>query len=90
VLSREVSGYSDPPFSGRPRVIVSWVIWDFLRPGWACMGEQGYSHLGTVRQRSEFVEYRIEQHEKRLGERLTTLRQLAGAAILSPAVGPGL
>ena len=33
-----------------------------------------YGHLGTVRHRSEWVEYRVEQHRKVLGERLRTLQ----------------
>lgn len=32
-----------------------------------------YSHLGTVRHRSEVVEYRVEQHYERLGEQLLRL-----------------
>ena len=36
-----------------------------------------YGHLGQIRHRSEVVEYRAEQHEDVLGERLTALR--AGA-----------
>ncbi len=32
-----------------------------------------YAHLGTVRHRSEVVEYRIEQHEKALKDRLGAL-----------------
>jgi hypothetical protein len=32
-----------------------------------------YSHLGDVRHRSEVVEYRIEQHLERLGDRLERL-----------------
>ena len=32
-----------------------------------------YGHLGNVRHRSETVEYRIEQHAARLGERLRAL-----------------
>jgi hypothetical protein len=35
--------------------------------------ERIYGHLGTVRHRSEVVEYRIEQHEERLGDRLELL-----------------
>ena len=38
------------------------------------MVEKVYSHLGTVRHRSEQVEYRVEQHEKVLGDRLSALR----------------
>lgn len=33
-----------------------------------------YGHLGTIRHRSEQVEYRVGQHEKRLGKRLKKLR----------------
>jgi integrase len=32
-----------------------------------------YAHLGTIRHRSEVVEYRIEQHLDRLGDRLQRL-----------------
>ena len=32
-----------------------------------------YAHLGTVRHRSEVVEYRVEQHEKALKDRLGAL-----------------
>jgi len=37
------------------------------------MVERVYSHLGTVRHRSEVVEYRIEQHREALQERLAAL-----------------
>jgi len=39
------------------------------------MVEKVYSHLGTMRHRSEVVEYRVEQHVATLGDRL---RALAG------------
>ncbi len=45
-----------------------------LGHGSTAMVEQVYSHLGQVRHRSEVVEFRIEQHEATLGERLTGLR----------------
>jgi integrase len=32
-----------------------------------------YGHLGTVRHRSEVVEYRVENHREVLGDRLTAL-----------------
>jgi len=38
------------------------------------MVERVYSHLGTVRHRSDVVEYRAEQHREALGERLEALR----------------
>ena len=37
------------------------------------MVERVYSHMGTIRHRSEQVEYRVEQHAERLGDRLTAL-----------------
>jgi hypothetical protein len=40
------------------------------------MVEKVYSHLGKVRHRSDFVEYRLEHHRKALGERLKTLETL--------------
>ncbi len=33
-----------------------------------------YGHLGQVRQRSDVVEYRVEQYAAKLGERLAALR----------------
>jgi hypothetical protein len=37
------------------------------------MVQRVYSHLGTVRHRSEVVEYRVEQHVDQLGDRLRAL-----------------
>jgi hypothetical protein len=42
--------------------------------------EKVYGHLGTIRHRSEVVEYRVAQHEQALGDRLTALQRLAEAA----------
>jgi len=39
------------------------------------MVEKVYSHLGTMRHRSEVVEYRVEQHVATLGDRLTALAE---------------
>lgn len=36
--------------------------------------ERIYGHLGTVRHRSEVVEYRVEQHEQLIRERLSSLK----------------
>ena len=38
------------------------------------MLEKVYGKLGEIRHRSEVVEYRVEQHREKLGERLTALR----------------
>jgi len=45
-----------------------------LGHGSTTMVEKVYSHLGTVRHRSEVVEYRVEQHTATLGDRLEALR----------------
>ena len=37
------------------------------------MVERVHSHMGTIRNRSEQVEYRVEQHAERLGDPLTAL-----------------
>jgi hypothetical protein len=42
--------------------------------------EQVYGHLGTIRHRSDFVEYRVEQHAAILGERLEALYRRAGVS----------
>jgi integrase len=36
-----------------------------------------YGHLGDIRHRSEVVEYRIDQHEERLRDRLAKLEGVA-------------
>lgn len=38
------------------------------------MVQSVYAHLGEVRHRSKVVEYRVEQHRKKLGKRLRNLR----------------
>jgi hypothetical protein len=38
------------------------------------MGDRVYGHIGELRHRSECVEYRVDQHEERLGDRLRHLR----------------
>jgi hypothetical protein len=47
-----------------------------------------YSHLGDVRHRSEVVEYRIEQHLDRLGDRLERLG-LASPSVTGNVTGSG-
>jgi integrase len=45
-----------------------------LGHGGETMVRRVYGHLGDVRHRSEAVEYRVEQHTAKLGERLTALQ----------------
>jgi integrase len=42
--------------------------------GSMAMVERVYSHLGTIRHRAAAVEFRVEQHTAKLGERLAALR----------------
>ena len=46
------------------------------------MVQRVYAHLGTVRHRSEVVEYRVEQHRKELGERLEALKRASSGGLL--------
>ena len=45
-----------------------------LGHGSTAMVERVYSHLGTIRHRSEAVEFKVEQHKKALGKRLKALQ----------------
>jgi len=44
------------------------------------MVEHVYSHLGTIRHRSEAVEYRVEQHRERLRAQLAVFGAGVGAS----------
>ena len=56
-----------------------WTVARELGHGGRAMVERVYGHLGQIRHRAEVVEYRVEQHEDVLGERLAALRaQRAG------------
>lgn len=46
-----------------------------------------YGHLGTVRHRSEAVEFRVEQHADRLGDRLRRLRARGGTVTETVTTG---
>ncbi len=51
-----------------------------LGHGSGTMVEEVYSHLGTIRHRSDFVEYRVEQHTATLRGRLANLEGRSGVA----------
>lgn len=53
------------------------------------MVDKIYSHLGTLRHRSDVVEYRIDQHAATLGDRLEALRKARGVGDLLPRPLPG-
>jgi integrase len=50
-----------------------------LGHGGATLVRRVYGHLGDVRHRSEVVEYRIDQHEELLKERLGRMQELSKA-----------
>lgn len=52
------------------------------------MVETVYGRLGTVRHRSDAVEYRVEQHASILGDRLTALAR-PNRGSLAPSMAPG-
>jgi len=52
--------------------------------GGDAMVRKVYGHLGQVRHRAEAVEYRVEQHVAKLGDRLTAFR----GACLAPPLAP--
>jgi hypothetical protein len=47
------------------------------------MVRRAYAHLGSVRHRSEVVEYRVEQHFERLDDQLARLR-----FVINPVISP--
>ena len=55
-----------------------------LGHGSTAMVERVYVHLGSIRHRSEVVEYRVEQHAEVLGERLTRLADARRPRLASP------
>jgi integrase len=54
--------------------VSQWTVSREMGHGGRSMVERVYGHLGDVRHRSDVVEYRIEQHEEVLVDRLTRLR----------------
>ena len=55
--------------------------------GSMAMVERVYSHLGTIRHRAAVVEYRVEQHAGKLGERLAALRSVDAGGTINGTAG---
>ena len=56
--------------------------------GGETMVRRVYGHLGQVRHRAEAVEYRVEQHAAKLGERLAALdAEMFGTTIDTTGAG---
>jgi hypothetical protein len=58
--------------NGHP--VSPWTVAKELGHGGRSLVDRVYGHLGEIRHRSEHVEYRVQQHEETLGERLTVLQ----------------
>ena len=54
--------------------ISPWTVTKWIGQGGQSLVNCVYGHLGDVRHRSEVVEYRVRQHQKKLGERLDALK----------------
>lgn len=53
--------------------VSAWTVAQELGHSGTAMIEKTYGHLGEVRHRAEFVEYRVEQHKAKLGDRLSRM-----------------
>ena len=54
--------------------IAPWTVAKELGHGGRSLVDRVYGHLGEIRHRSEHLEYRVDQHEEHLGERLAALQ----------------
>lgn len=55
--------------------ISKWTVASRMGHGGTRLIDKIYGHLGEVRHRSEELEFRVDQHEERLGDRLHNLRR---------------
>jgi integrase len=58
--------------------VSSWTVARELGHGSTKMIEKTYGHLGEVRHRSKMVEYRVEQHRAKLGDRIRAFAVTSG------------
>lgn len=54
-----------------------WTVAKEMGHGRRSLVDRVYGHLAEIRHRTDVVEYRVEQHEERLGDRLRRLRAVA-------------
>ena len=54
--------------------ISPWTVAKWMGHGGRSLVDRIYGHLGELRHRAEVVEYRVEQHEEAVGERLSRIR----------------
>ncbi len=57
--------------------VAAWTVAKELGHTGTAMIEKTYGHLGEVRHRSDAVEYRVEQHAAKLGDRLSRMGSVA-------------
>jgi integrase len=55
--------------------VALWTVEQELGHGSGDMIREVYGHLGSTRHRAEVVEYRVEQHEPAIADRLKALRR---------------
>ena len=53
--------------------MAAWTVAKELGHTGTAMIEKTYGHLGEVRHRADVVEYRVEQHAAKLGDRLSRM-----------------
>src|SRR2546426_776466 len=78
IASDEALGPTDVPLSGvtctEGAPVSVYTVAKELGHGGESMVRRVYGHLGQVRRRAEVVEYRVQQHVAKLGERLAALK----------------
>ncbi len=62
----------------RGHPVAVWTVSREMGHSSTTMVEKIYGHLGTIRHRAEVVEYRVEHHGDRIGERVAALRANTG------------
>ncbi len=66
--------------------VAAWTVAKELGHTGTAMIEKTYGHLGEVRHRADMVEYRVEQHAAKLGDRLSNLVAVTSGNRTGPQV----
>ena len=66
--------------------VAAWTVAKELGHSGTAMIEKTYGHLGEVRHRADAVEYRVEQHATKLGDRLSRLVAVTSGNQTKPQV----
>lgn len=80
------SGHSDKNSDGQTldqgAPVLAWTVANQMGHGGRSLVDRVYGHLGEVRHRSEFVEFRLDQHIDQLGERAAFVQQRKRSTVL--------